>query len=121
MPFLLEAMDWQWENCGVRGEHPDYDLLPSEYFRRQIYSCFWFETDAGPRGSLSADNILYSTDYPHATSMSPGPASTALPAGEFLRTHYGDVDEQVMRKVLFENAASLYGVEAPQPAGSGAR
>ena len=32
IPFALEALDWQWKNCGVAQEHPEYDLLPSEYF-----------------------------------------------------------------------------------------
>ena len=32
IPFALDALDWQWKNCGVAHEHPEYDLLPSEYF-----------------------------------------------------------------------------------------
>ena len=43
IPFALEHLDWQWKNCGVPQEHPEYDLLPSEYFMRQMYGCFWFE------------------------------------------------------------------------------
>jgi hypothetical protein len=42
IPFFLEAMDWQWKKYGLHKFHPDR-LLPSEYFRRQFYSCFWFE------------------------------------------------------------------------------
>ncbi|HEX7095366.1 MAG TPA: amidohydrolase family protein, partial [Acidimicrobiales bacterium] len=42
IPGVLETYDWQWRNGGIRDEHPEYDLLPSEYFRRQIYGCFWF-------------------------------------------------------------------------------
>ena len=45
IPFALDALDWQWKNCGVAAEHPEYDLLPSEYFARQIYGCFWFEEE----------------------------------------------------------------------------
>ena len=47
IPFLLEAMDWNFHNTGVVKEHPELELLPSEYFARQIYSCFWFETEVG--------------------------------------------------------------------------
>ena len=43
IPFALDHLDWQWKNCGVPEEHPEYDLLPSEYFKRQMYGCFWFE------------------------------------------------------------------------------
>ena len=72
--FALESFDWQWQNNGVASEHPEFDLLPSEYFKRQIYGCFWFETD-GVRAALEKypDNIFYETDFPHPTSMAPGP------------------------------------------------
>src|SRR5580704_2957426 len=42
LPFLLQSLDWQWFNSGARQERPDW-LLPSEYFRRQVYGTFWFE------------------------------------------------------------------------------
>ena len=32
IPSTLETCDWQWRNGGVLDEHPEYDLLPSEYF-----------------------------------------------------------------------------------------
>ena len=54
IPFALEALDWQWKNCGVHLEHPEYDLLPSEYFHRQIYGCFWFERDSALVGDRPA-------------------------------------------------------------------
>ena len=63
--FALEGFDWQWQNNGVTSEHPEYDLLPSEYFRRQIYGCFWFEADGLP-GTLAKypDNILWESGFP---------------------------------------------------------
>jgi predicted TIM-barrel fold metal-dependent hydrolase len=103
-----------WAECAVTKEHPEYDLLPSEYFKRQIYGCFWFEH--GPSLSaaietLGADNILYETDFPHPTSMSPGPASTAIPAKEFIATRLAHLGEPVLRKILHDNAARVYGLE----------
>ncbi len=110
IPFALSALDWQWMNCGVREEHPEYDLLPSEYFRRQIYGCFWFERDTALDAieRLGADNILYETDYPHPTSMSPGPATTAQRPDEYLRSNFSDVDTATMQKILHDNAARIY-------------
>ena len=60
-------------------EPPDYELLPSEYFRRQIYGCFWFER----QGALDAiaqypDNILFESDYPHPTCQHPGPRTPGM-------------------------------------------
>jgi predicted TIM-barrel fold metal-dependent hydrolase len=110
IPFALEALDWQWKNCGVVIEHPEYDLLPSEYFKRQIYGCFWFERDSahGAIEQIGADNVLYETDFPHPTSMSPGPASAAQAPDEYLRSNFGDLDELSLRKVLHDNAARIY-------------
>jgi uncharacterized protein len=110
IPYALDALDWQWKNCGVAKEHPEYDLLPSEYFRRQIYGCFWFETESARHAieRLGADNILYETDFPHPTSMSPGPASTALAPDEYLERTFGDLPEDTLRKILHDNAARIY-------------
>lgn len=110
LPFALSALDWQWKNCGVAKEHPEYKLLPSEYFKRQIYGCFWFEHETALSAieQLGADNILYETDYPHPTSMSPGPASAAQRPDDYLRSNFADVDPVSMRKILHDNAARIY-------------
>ena len=112
VPAFLEAMDWQWLGCGVPQEHPEYDLMPSEYFRRQIYSCFWFERDAAIPALLTyPDNCLYETDFPHPTSQSPGPASPAVSPREYIDDVLGRVPEDVQRKVLHGNAARIYHLE----------
>ena len=111
LPFALEALDWMWGECNVAKEHPEYDLLPSEYFRRQIYGCFWFEHGPGLTTAielLGADNILYETDFPHPTSMSPGPTSNALPPRRFISDRLGHLPADVLRKLLHDNAAAVY-------------
>ena len=84
VPFVLEAADWQWNNSGAIYEHPEMDLLPSEYFKRQVYACFWFEEASAVKAieQIGSENVLYETDYPHPTSMSPGGGSIArVPQG----------------------------------------
>lgn len=111
VPFALQALDWMWTECGVAKEHPEYDLLPSDYFRRQIYSCFWFEHGPTLQSAidyLGDDNILYETDFPHPTSMSPGPVSSALAPREFINTHLADLPPDTLRKILQDNAMKLY-------------
>ena len=77
IPYLLESMDWQWINLGLDKAHPERDLLPSEYFRRQVYGSFWFEQDSALRIiDLIQDNVMYETDFPHPTSITPGPSSS---------------------------------------------
>jgi predicted TIM-barrel fold metal-dependent hydrolase len=110
LPFALNHLDWQWKNCGVPIEHPEYDLLPSEYFKRQMYGCFWFETDTVKFAvdQLGADRILYESDFPHPTSMSPGPATAAVEPRQYIAESLSDFPEDTLRKILHENAAQLY-------------
>jgi len=111
IPFMLEALDWQWRNNGVRAEHPEYDLLPSEYFRRQIYASFWFE-EQGLDHVLAAlpDNMLYETDYPHPTCQAPGPASAGTHPRLYADKVLAGVPDRVLAKVLHDTAARLYGL-----------
>ena len=98
-----------------RSEHPEYDLLPSEYFRRQIYGCFWFEERActPARSSCYPDNLLWETDFPHPTCQHPGPTgglrrapAPTTPSDALARR----ARATVQRKVLHDNAAALYGL-----------
>lgn len=113
IPGALEAFDWQWRNGGVAAEHPEYDLLPSEYFRRQIYGCFWYErASAVPAIEAYPDNMLFETDFPHPTCQHPGPATPAVRPAEYVDDALGALPEQVLGKVLHDTAARLYGVAA---------
>jgi len=111
MPFLLESLDWQWHNSGVITEHAEYDLLPSEYFKRQMYASFWFEE----RGLANAieqypDNILFETDYPHPTCQAPGPASSGTHPELYAEKALAGISEDILGKVLHSTAAELYGI-----------
>ena len=109
VPTALETFDWQWENNWVRSEHQEYDLKPSEYFRRQIYACFWFE-DHGVRSALERypDNLLYETDFPHPTSMSVGPKSIAEHPRDYAERVLSEVSPETLSKVFYETAAKIY-------------
>ena len=103
IPYYLELLDWNWRASGNRSE-----LLPSEYFRRQCYGTFWFETGTLPLLSLYPDNFMFSTDYPHPTSLSPGPCSPSLPPGEHVRQAFRRIDPVLATKALSGTAESLY-------------
>jgi predicted TIM-barrel fold metal-dependent hydrolase len=112
IPFFVEAMDWQWKNTGLHKYQGDR-LLPSEYFRRQFYSCFWFErgTIEHAIAALGADRILYETDFPHPTCQSPGPATEGRAASEYIADALKSVSDDDRRLILHDNAARLYHVE----------
>jgi uncharacterized protein len=110
IPYALEAMDWNWRNCGVQHEHPEYELLPSEYFARQMYACFWHE-DVTLRHALEVlgpDCLLFETDFPHPTSMTPGPATYAQAPRDYISEKLGDLPIETLNKLLHDNAAALY-------------
>ena len=116
IPFLVEMLDWNWREQAGYLEHPEFDLTPSEYFRRQMFSCFWAEKDAALRIlDLYEDNMLYETDFPHATSLTPSgldPAKFGGHARDHIMTHFaGTVPERSLRKVLHDNAARIYHVD----------
>jgi predicted TIM-barrel fold metal-dependent hydrolase len=57
---------------------------------------------------LGPDNILYETDFPHPTSMSPGPGSAAQAPNIYLEQNFAGLPEETLSKVLHDNAARLY-------------
>ena len=108
LPFLLRSLDWQWMNSGTRDEYPDW-LMPSEYFRRQVYGTFWFEgADVASVLEEYPDNIMFETDFPHPTSLSPGPNSYSPSPKEMIDTHLAALPEETLGKVLHHTAARLY-------------
>lgn len=108
LPFLLESLDWQWKGSGAFKEYSDR-LLPSEYFRRQVYGSFWFEGESVRRIlDLVADNMMFETDFPHPTSLSPGPASPAILARDLIEEQLGSFSPEIAQKVLHDTAARIY-------------
>ena len=112
IPFVLELMDHQFKNYGLRRVYPDLTLLPSEYYKRQMYSCFWFERDAALRiVDLFEDNILYETDFPHSVSMAPtgtGDPDVGGHPKEYMDRTLQDLPDRTLRKILHDNAARVY-------------
>jgi uncharacterized protein len=82
--------------------------MPSEYFRRQMYACFWFEERdvAATLRRVGVDNVLFETDFPHPTCLYPDSL-------EHVARSLAGVDAEVGRKVLQDNAASLYRIALP--------
>ena len=109
IPFALEALDYQFQGNGVSKEHPEFDLLPSEYFARNVYACYWFEQVAPRRliDKVGADNILFETDFPHPTSLYGDEVHERIKGG------LSDCEESVRNKILWENGQKLYKVEEP--------
>jgi predicted TIM-barrel fold metal-dependent hydrolase len=116
MISALETFDWQWRHQAIPLDYPEYDLLPSEYFRRQISACFWFErASIGLVAVALQDNLLYETDFPHPASQYPaaGPDNPAVGPRRYADEALGTLPDAVLGKLLFENAARIYRIKAP--------
>ena len=101
LPFILEALQYQMDTSSKHR----YQLTAKEYFRRQMYGCFWFENDdsVAAMRKLGIDNVLFETDFPHPTCLHPDPFTKI---GDGLAA----MTEEERRKVLSTNAAALYKV-----------
>ncbi len=108
IPFILEACDYTFEYSKIRLQRPEFEMLPSEYFQRQVYGCYFFEEVAPQRllDKIGEDNVLFETDYPHPVCLF-GDVRERIDAG--LR----GASEKTRRKLLFDNAAKLYKVDPP--------
>jgi predicted TIM-barrel fold metal-dependent hydrolase len=107
VPFVLEAVDYMFDQAMVSKERDVFDDRPSGYFARQVYSTVWFE-DTGPSRLLDAigpDNVMFETDFPHPACLYGGIQEKAAALVE-------DQPEAVARKVLHDNGARLYRVAA---------
>src|SRR5258708_1334877 len=131
IPFVLESLDWQWMGTGAHQRYPDR-LMPSDYFRRQVYSTFWFEKEALELLPKYQDSVMFETDFPHPTSLHPGPPGYAPAPAEVIRRDTEIVGEPVLRQGLHANASRVYHLAcapaapgwlrppaSPHPAGAG--
>ena len=53
---------------------------------------------------------MFETDFPHPTSLTPGPWSAAQNARDTVAETLRDLEVGVARKVLHDNAARVYGL-----------
>ena len=107
IPFFLESLDYQLQESAP-SVVDQLSMAPSEYFRRQVFGCFWFEN----RGleavidALGADRILFETDYPHPTCLYPEPLPRVAEA-------VAGLDDDTVRMIMEDNAAALYRIPLP--------
>ena len=108
-PFVKESLDHGFEYANVRGEKPEFTKRPSDYIREQVWACTFFEEFATTRylDEIGADRVMFETDYPHPVCL------YGTQVREKIDAAFGDLAADVRERVLFSNAAELYGVGAP--------
>lgn len=101
VPFLLEAIDWEYQETAANVQH--LQRKPSEYFASNFFACFWFERRDLSRQikSVGVDNVLFETDFPHPVCLYPIDDMDKALAG---------LNEAEKVKVLSGNAARAYNI-----------
>ena len=98
--YELEYADYQSDADGLRAE--GYSLKPSELFQRQCYFTCWYDRmSLGVRRYLGTSNILWSTNFPLATSTWPS-------TRQHIDLAFDDIGEDDRDQILWRNAATLY-------------
>jgi predicted TIM-barrel fold metal-dependent hydrolase len=108
IPFMLHKWDTFTQRFQAR-EPVDLELLPSEYFTRQISATF-FDDPVGCKilGYWGSDNCMWSTDYPHPTSTWPK-------SRELLVENLGHLPRETLHKLVRDNVTRFYNITAPTP------
>ena len=111
IPFALEALDWQWKNCGVADRAPRVRpaaerVLPPPDLRVLLVRA---RHRAHARSSSSAPTTC-STRPTSRTRRACRPARRAPPSARTTtsRGTSATVDETTLRKILHDNAARIY-------------
>jgi predicted TIM-barrel fold metal-dependent hydrolase len=99
-PWLMHRLDEHYEWLGAL-EAPDLTMKPSEYLRRSCFLSVEVDEDTCKHyvDWFGDDNLLFSTDYPHADCKYPSSLQYffKLP-----------LSEESQRKVLWDNFCRLY-------------
>ncbi|MBX3705550.1 MAG: amidohydrolase [Pseudomonadales bacterium] len=110
VPYVLERADFIWEEIVIDGtatvDKKSIPERPSHYFRQNCWVAF-FRDPVGltMADRIGVDRILFETDYPHLDTEWPN-CQTA--AEEMLAA----LPPDSARKIMHENAAALFNIEA---------
>ncbi|MFC1664929.1 amidohydrolase family protein [Pseudomonadota bacterium] len=103
IPYILEHMDVEWED-----QFKDLSLTmkPSAYWHRQCRATY--QTDnVGIKllTELGVDNVMWGSDFPHPDGVWPD-------SQDFIKRELGHLPDETRGKIVYQNAAKLYGVIA---------
>ncbi len=103
LPWALYRLDERWE---MRKDYcnESMSMKPSDYFLRQCFISVDVEEDllGDVVKRIGADNLVISTDYPHADSHWPDAVNHFMAM---------EMPSGARKKILWDNCARLYGVD----------
>ncbi|HXR36152.1 MAG TPA: amidohydrolase family protein [Candidatus Binataceae bacterium] len=104
LPHFMYRMDHAYEKYWNVAGMRQFEMKPSDFLRRNLRATFQ-DDPIGPAtyDYFGADNYMWASDFPHSDSTWPN-------SREVVRTDFARVPEEVTRKMVFDNAAQLYGI-----------
>ena len=100
VPYVLQRMDELYEKHLF---HLGLSLKPSELWKRQGHTTFQNEYLSEETARLAGeDNLIWGSDYPHADGVWPD-------SRQVIQQTLGHLDSKLLKKIVHDNAAQLYG------------
>ncbi len=105
LPYIVERLDHENHKYYEKITDRRLKMLPSEIFARQVIATYEDEK-IGVKliPEIGINNVMWASDYPHGDSTWPH-SRKALAESPLT-----DLGEEAVRRILFENAAELYGL-----------
>jgi len=105
LPHYMYRLDHAWEKYSALTPEP-LPLKPSDYMRRQLWATFQDDpVGPGTYKFFGTSNYMWASDFPHTDSTWPN-------SRKVIEKDFAGVPEDVTRKIVFENAAKLYRIQA---------
>jgi predicted TIM-barrel fold metal-dependent hydrolase len=105
LPHYMYRLDHAWEKYSALTPEP-LPLKPSDYMRRQLWATFQDDpVGPGTYKFFGTSNYMWASDFPHTDSTWPN-------SRKVIEKDFAGVPEDVTRKIVFENAAKLYRLQA---------
>lgn len=106
IPYVLERADDVWHtHRGWAHGQDNCPELPSTYYYRQVYSCFFKDAvGVSMLDQVGVDNVLFETDYPHQDSTWPDTREAAA-------LQFGYLPQDQIDKIARGNAIKLFGLD----------
>jgi predicted TIM-barrel fold metal-dependent hydrolase len=103
LPYALERIDDTYEER--LADDLRLPLPPSAYFKRQMWATFQKDLHGvQAMARIAPDNVMWGSDYPHRDGTWPF-------SQKAIEEQFRPVDGTVRRKMLWENARRVYGIE----------
>lgn len=111
VPFYLEQFDATYKRL-AREQGLKLDLLPSEYFQRNIYTTFLIDqVGVNNRYAIGVDRMMWMCDFPHSVSNWPIDVELA-----HAQLKAGGVPAEEWERLMWRTVADLYQIPYDAPA-----